>query len=67
MNFIKNCIFCLFTLFTTVVSNDVTVSILVKQHNVDVLEQNLLEISNPYSTRYGDYYTNEEINTMVYM
>ena len=63
MNFFKS-IFMLFSVWTTDVfsTQQVNLNILVKQNNVELLEQDLYEISNPYSERYGDYYTNEEIN-----
>ncbi len=64
-------ILVLFSLFTTVLSsiidnNLVTLNILVRQNNVDLLEQELYTISDPYSSRYGDYYSNEEVNDLVY-
>ena len=61
-------ILLLFLLLTTAVSsinNLFTLTILVKQNNVDLLRNELYEISNPESDRYGDYYTKMEIDNLV--
>ena len=72
MKFILNlCI--LFTLFLTILSypvnniltNEVSFSIALKQYNTDILEQKLLDISNPDSVNYGQYMSQQEIMDII--
>lgn len=72
MKFILNlCI--LFTSFFTILSypinnilsNEVSFSIALKQYNTDILEQKLLDISNPDSVNYGQYMSQNEIMNII--
>ncbi len=37
----------------------------VKQNNLDLLEERLLDVSNPYSDSYGDHLNHDEVNALV--
>ena len=46
-------------------SQDIPVYIALKQNNIDLLENLLHDISNPFSTNYGNYLSNYDIHTIV--
>ncbi len=49
-----------------VLSGDFTnFNIALKQNNIDLLKERLLDISNPYSENYGKYYDIETIQKIV--